>query len=318
MYANNAPVVMIGYSRCGTLQKCLFNLSQCAGVRDRDLYLYLDAPYRKEDAPACKKMQEVAEHMRNEVLPNLRVIKREKNYGVPGNLIDCVTEIVNQYGRIIFFEDDVLVSRTFLKYMDGALESYKGNNRIWGVNGWNSPYMRLPRSYAKDIFLNPRHNPWGFGTWADRWNAVDFELTDWPSCRDDVFVRALIDLQGVDMWSMINGQWEGRLHTWDVQCSFYMAVNHLFSISPKLSLTKNIGFSVNGGVHCKGRNLGLERQKYYNLMPTSFDVDVPVDPQVAKLYRGQWIDYSICKRVVRKLMRMKALFGGDNDVPIDA
>lgn len=311
------PVVVLGYSRANTLVLSLGSLSRCYDFEGRDIFLFLDAPYKEEHRSDTDKVYETALRLKKDFLPQLKIIKRERNYGVPGNLLSAVTEVVNKYGSVIFFEDDVLVSRTFLRYMDGALSAYRTDKRIWGVNGYQSPYLRVPKKYSHDVYLNPRHYPWGFGTWADRWNAVDFDLKNWPEERDNPFVRALIDVQGGDMWGMIDGQYRGLITTWDVQCSCYMAKSQMYSIEPRYSLTKNIGFMSPIAVHCKGRNLAIQNQYYYNFEPKKYPVGLKPDSDLLRLFRHQWIDPSFRGRVIRKMIRIMALFRRHTNEPCE-
>ena len=44
------------------------------------------------------------------------------------NIIDGVTSIVNEFGRIIVLEDDLLTSPYFLKFMNEALSLYEMKN----------------------------------------------------------------------------------------------------------------------------------------------------------------------------------------------
>ena len=94
MISELPPVTMIGYSREKTLRASLYNLSQCHGIGRRDLYLFLDAPYREEDYEKCEHMFATALEMRKAFLPSLQIVRRDVNFGVPGNLISAINTIL--------------------------------------------------------------------------------------------------------------------------------------------------------------------------------------------------------------------------------
>lgn len=260
------PVAMVGYSRGWTLSRSLDRIAECAGVQDRDIYLYLDAPGCDEDVPACDEMRQVAEAKRATALPRLHVIRRMRNYGVPGNIIGAITEVVNRFGRVIFLEDDVCVSRTFLTYMDEALDLYEADARIFCINGHHPVTAVLPLFFRDDVFLTLRNHAWGFGIWKDRWNAVDFEMRDWEVFKEDPRNLAKLTAAGCDLREMVEDQLAGRIHTWDVQCTFHMVQNGLFAVEPRRSMTKNIGFGENA-VHCVSVEPYMMAARYYDFQP---------------------------------------------------
>lgn len=298
---SSTPVVMVGYSRSATLRHSLYRLSKCDGVGDRPIFLYLDAPYKVEHQSECADMYKTACEIRDASLRNLTIVKRDHNYGVPGNLIDAVSVSLDRFGRIIFFEDDVLVSKFMLRYMDAALDLYENDKRIFCVNAFHHPFLRVSRFYKNDVFLSLRNTAWGFGMWKDRWDAVDFSLRDWEGEAGCPF-RQELNRAGCDIARMLDSQKNGRIHTWDIQCSYHMVKNRLFAIEPRYSMTKNIGFGVNGGVHCKLAPTELQKMAYYNFTPR-LPSNLSFDPIMENSFRYVLQDFRLWHRVGRRLYR---------------
>lgn len=64
-----------------------------------------------------KKVEETRSYIRNITgFKSLRIIERDRNFGLANNIIDGVTSIVNEFGRIIVLEDDLLTSLFFEVY----------------------------------------------------------------------------------------------------------------------------------------------------------------------------------------------------------
>lgn len=316
MTTDHPPIVTIGYSRYRTLQKSLTRLSECHGIEEHDCFLFLDAPYCESDCIACDRMIDVARQIKEQRIPNLQIIKRTHNYGVPGNLLSAISDVIERYGKIIFFEDDVLVSRTFLSYMDQALATYEKDKRIFCINGYKSPYLSVPRGYSYDVYLNPRNMAWGFGTWKDRWSDVDFYMKDWAIFQSDTGKLSRLDSTGCDLRGLIEAQLSGIIHTWDVQCTYHMVKHNLYAIEPRYSLTKNIGFGINGGVHCHRGDPVLEKQQFYDFMPC-LPSSLRVDPILAQRFKNSIQDKRLIGRFIRKLKRYIAEFQSYHYEPKD-
>lgn len=279
-----APVVMIGFNRPFLSERTMGNVAKCRDAKDRDAYLFIDGPRegRKDDVEKTEETRRVADNIRNTSLPRLKIVKREKNLGCRGNIIASISEIVNKYGKVIIVEDDVLVSRTFLSYMDEALERYESDKRIWCINACQSPYLKLPKRLKTDVYLSPRNMCWGWGVWADRWNAVDFDMTDWPEYIKQPGNDLKVHLCGLGLEDGIWDQYKTK-SSWDTQCTYHMIKHGLYAIEPRMTLTKNCGSGIDG-THALWANPILTKQKYYDFKPTLPD-ELSINAELLDEYR---------------------------------
>lgn len=302
MKNEKTPVAVFAFNRAEQLQFVLKRLSLADEVLDRDIIVYLDGDRSEKDVPKTSAVLRVVEQFKRNELPNIEIRKREKNYGCKKNISGAITDILAKYERIIVVEDDVLVSKYFLRYMDEALEFYKDDMRIWGINGHQCPYMRIPKSYAHDVYLSPRNLCTGWGTWRNRWEGVDFAVKDWPEFVGVKENYERVMEAGWDIKYMLDLYCAGRLTSWALPCTYHMIKNGLFMIEPKYAQTKNIGFGVES-IHCESSNMAWSRQKYYNHLPRLVEGILP-DPLVLRKFRYVYQDPRILHRVVRKLYRM--------------
>ncbi|MFV9972448.1 MAG: hypothetical protein AB8V06_06085 [Francisella endosymbiont of Hyalomma asiaticum] len=122
---------------------------------DSELFIYSDAPKNEN---ALEKVQVVRNYIKTiKGFRKVTIIKREKNWWLSDSIIDGVTKIVNQYGKIIVLEDDIVTSLYFLKFMNDALEFYKNEEKVWHINGWNYP---IEIENFSDTFLWRVMNCW--------------------------------------------------------------------------------------------------------------------------------------------------------------
>ena len=296
------PIVMIAYNRPDIVRMTMRNVSLAEAVDERDIIMYIDGPRNETDRNRQNEIERIVSGYQKQ-LPRLKIVRREKNYGCRGNIVSAITEVINRFGRTIVIEDDILISRTFLRYMDEALDFYEDDKRIWAINAYQSPDLKIPKSYKYDVYLNRINMCWGWGTWADRWNAVDFDLTDWPEKRADAAFLAKLEHASSGLRHMIESQYEGRLKTWDVQCSYHMVKNDFFCVEPKYQLSKNIGY-VPGELaeHCHGDFPHITRQKYYNFRP-KLEKFLVVENSIDRQFADIPVSRNRVVRVWRKLLR---------------
>ena len=308
------PVVMISFNRPDLVRLTMRNVSLAEGANDREITMFIDGPRNDSDKAKQNEIFDIVESYQD-ILPRLKIVRRDRNLGCRGNIVDAITTELNRSGRAIVIEDDILVSRTFLRYMDEALEFYENDKRIWCINAYQNPYFKVPKGYRFDLYLNPVNMCWGWGTWKDRWQGVDFDLKTWEVDKQDAALIARLNKAGRQIIPMIDAQYAGRLKTWDVQCTYHVVKNGLRCVEPIHQLSKNVGFGF-GGEHFSGDLPFLSRQKYFNFMPRM----VKTIPEVEEISR-QW-EYTLChrnlfERIKRKFIRGCAWLRRANNEPLD-
>ena len=314
-----APVTLFAFNRPDTFGRVLNNLAKCenfaGGSGRRSFYAFLDAPRNEKDASQCAAVKKLAEDFRRSHCPQLEIICRERNYGCAYNIPDGIQQVLDAHGRTIIVEDDILVSRYFLSYMDEALEMYTGRPEIFCINAWRTPMVKVPRCYGHDVYLNNRNMCWGWGTWKDRFRAVDFTLSDYNEFISDPKNVDAIDAAGVGLRRMLDSQLSGCLGTWDVQCSYHMIKNQMWAIEPRWAMTKNIGFG--GGVHVQRRWFYRgDTAKYWNFRPR-LERDIEPNDEIVRQFRYAYFNPSIYVRAWRKFSRMIKMFSPLHDEPKD-
>lgn len=294
-----APIIVVAFNRPLMIRETLLNLSRCEEVERHRIFLVVDGPRNDADRVKVEEVVSVAEEYKNKGLLHLEIIRREKNLGGVPNMRRTLDEFLERYGRAIVIEDDILVSRAFLRYMEDGLRKYESDKRVWAINGYLDWKMTIPRSYPYDCFMAPRHSAWGWATWKDRWQAVDFELKDWPESADDVLLKEL-SLCGGDVRAMLDAQKAGKLNAWDVQCTYYMRKHGMYTIRPRISMTKNNGFGTECE-HCSVPSSTYSKQKYYNFWP-AFDEAIEPDKSVLIAFRRSF-SRSFVERVHDRILR---------------
>ncbi len=235
----NAPVLLFAYKRPRELKATLEALQANYLAPESDLYIFVDAPKRPEDAPKVAEVQAVLDGA-----TGFRNIYRDyatTNIGCADSIIRGISYVLDRFPTAIVVEDDIVTSPNFLDYMNQCLRQYKDNPNIYSISGYTFPFQR-PADYASDTYFIPRHSPWGWATWRDRWQSIDWDMTDYPAFEKDRKQQKAFMQGGSDLVGMLRDQMEGRADAWDIRFCYNRFKANGLSVYPTLSKVQNIGF----------------------------------------------------------------------------
>lgn len=244
---NYAPIVVFGFNRPDALRNTVASLLRNEEAKHSDLFVFVDGP-REDKAGEREKVEQVREYVKSITgFKSLRYTFAEKNKGLAASIIGGVNEVVNEYGRIIVLEDDLVLMPNFLNFMNQGLEQYEQNPKVMSVCG-HSCKVKVPADYPYDAYFFTRSSSWGWGTWKDRWTTVDWELNDWTAvvANRKTFKKS----QGSDVFKMLSDCKQGKNHSWAIRFCYAQFVQGRLSVVPNRSLVDNEGFG-GDGTNCK-------------------------------------------------------------------
>lgn len=300
-----SPIALFVYNRPEHTQSTLAALASNCLAPSSDLHIFCDG-YRKEsDIPKIKKVQEICRKVTG--FHSINIVEREQNIGLANSVITGVTELLKIYTSLIVLEDDLVTSSAFLDYMNAALLHYEHDSDVFSVGGYTFPpqIMPLPPDYGFDSYSAYRCCSWGWGTWRDRWNRVDWDMRYYEEFSRCPERQQAFDRGGPDMSAMLAAQWEGKIDSWAIRFCYAHFMHDMRCIYPARSFVKNIGLD-NSGVHCgvdpRREHLALEEQH----PPFHFCRSNPVDPAIANAFRRAFYPpsrtkLSLQRRACRKL-----------------
>ena len=241
-----APVVLFVYNRLEHTKKVLEALNCNVGVEKTVLYIFSDAPSSEIEVENVKKVREYVKIFKEKsFLKEIIIIEAEENKGLEKSIIGGITEIINKYGQVIVLEDDIVTAPDFLEFMNQALEYYKNDNKIWSISGYNINTPRIKRG-KRDVYIGYRGECWGWASWADRWNRVDWNVSDYKDFLKNKYLQRAFNKGGSDMSSMLKMQQEGLIKSWAIRWCYQQFKEGMFTIFPKNSKIMNIGFDGSG------------------------------------------------------------------------
>lgn len=241
-----APVIVFVYNRPEHTSRTIEALSRNSLAQETDLIIFSDGSKGESD---CRSVTEVRASI--STVPDsgrfrsVRIYEAERNRGLAGSVIAGVTRVIDEAGRVIVLEDDHVTTRDFLTFMNDALVRYQSDQRVWSISGYCPP-ITLPADYAKPVYFTHRASSWGYATWKDRWDQVDWCVTDYPSFRRSWAARARFNRGGRDMAPMLDRQMEGAIDSWAIRWCYAQSKLDALTVYPLHSLVQNIGLDGSG------------------------------------------------------------------------
>lgn len=238
-----APIVLFTFNRLDHTQKTIEALRKNILAEESELFIFSDGARNSEEEIKVNKVRKYLEGI--DGFKKVNIIKSEKNKGLAKSVINGVTDIINKYEKVIVLEDDLVTSKYFLKYMNEALTIFKERADIWSISGYG-PNINIPTDYKEDIYITKRGSSWGWATWKDRWELVDWEVSDYNSFKRDKNMIREFNLSGKDLAPMLDDQISRRIDSWAIRWVYSQFKNDKYTVYPVKSLVRNIGNDLSG------------------------------------------------------------------------
>lgn len=241
-----APVVIFTYNRPDHTKKTIEALASNDLAKETELFIFSDAAKDKKNLKNVEDTRCYIDSIpTKELFKSVEIVKATNNKGLANSVINGVSEIIDKFGRVIVVEDDLVSSKDFLSYMNNALNYYELNQSIWSISGYNIP-IDMPSNYYHNVYLSYRGCSWGWATWKDRWDRVDWSVSDYNEFKTNRKARNKFNRGGRDMAFMLDLQMEGKIDSWAIRWCYAQYKFDMYTIYPVDSRIKNIGLDGSG------------------------------------------------------------------------
>jgi hypothetical protein len=244
----NVPIAVIIYNRPDHTAWMLGSLQE---IRPKNLYVISDGP---KDASDAEKVRETRELLTS--LPwNCTVHKNyaDRNLGCQERVNSGLDWLFDRVDRAIVIEDDIVPQPCFYRNTAHLLERFAADDSLKMVAGRNHLVSFPPTDL--DYFVSHRASIWGWGTWADRWQAFRKEFPAWSF--DDLQTRMhqhYGDSENTRLpLYLFKHQIAQKLDDWGTPWSQWILARKGLCLVPVQNLVQNIGFSTEA-THTRNEN----------------------------------------------------------------
>lgn len=277
--AKLAPIILFTYRRAAHTKRCIESLKQSPLAYESELYIFSDASKGGSDYADVMAVRSYIKTITG--FKRIVIEEAEQNRGLATNVIYGVGKVLNEHGRAIVLEDDLIVSPFFLPYMNEALEMYKDVEEVININ---SHVLSSPMKFS-DNFLISFANSWGWATWKRGWEYFEPDAEKLLAKIKEEGREREFDL-GYHFTRMLQEQCEGKINSWAVRWNASLFVNRKLSLNAGRPLVINGGFG-EGATHCNTPDLfsvKLTREELHPSLITPVKEDLTMRNKLRKTY----------------------------------
>jgi hypothetical protein len=300
---NLAPIALFVYNRPSHTKEAVTALLKNKDSAASDLFIFSDGAKNSEEQ---KNIDELRAYLKTITgFKTVNIIEQATNLGLANSIIAGVTKVVNQYGRIIVLEDDIIVHTAFLEYMNNGLQYFETNEKVASIHAYVYPLEQA----VPDLFFLKGADCWGWATWKNRWELFQ---PNGVELSKELKVKNLISAFNFDntypYYKMLQDQIEGKNYSWAIRWHASCYLKGLLTLYPAKPLITNIGFD-NSGTHCGDDdiyNSALHAGKIFN-----FNIEV-VESKMAREAFKQFFSktsftnkiYSFPQKILQKIKQL--------------
>ena len=263
------PIALFTYNRLEHLQQTVNSLLSNELANKSVLYVFSDGGKDEHDQELVEKVRVYIRNLKG--FQRIELEERPTNFGLAENVINGVTSVLTKHSGVIVLEDDLYLSRSFLTVMNTLLEKYQEQKKIGSISGYRYP---IPvDNDMSDFFLLPRASSWGWGTWADRWMNVDWDVKDYQQFINSATQKKKFNYGGDDLVPMLQKWKLGLNDSWAVRWAYHHFKMDRYCLFPKYNLVENIG-NDGSGTHSPNS------MKYFNKVNHEKNYIFPDCPEV--------------------------------------
>ena len=304
------PVAFFAFNRPYHTNESLKALSQNKIAINTEIFAFIDGAKRNHEQHLVDNVEKIIKSYSNN-FQKITIFRSSEN--LSGNTMKRIhlSNLFSKFERIIVLEDDNLVSKYFLDYMNKALTRYKDIDKVWQINGYNYPNAS---TLYHEAFFTRSQQSWGFGLWKDRWfKFIDHKLASDPNYLISKFDKAQIKafnlgIQHDIKWSQVIANANGKLNNpIDVFRDAHIFMNKGLCLSPRVSLVRNIGHDGSGDRCEMDRqflNARLNNNKI-NLFPKEIIEDQKGLKDLQDYFNNK---YSLSNRILRRFKILYSKF----------
>tara|TARA_Y100000815_G_C13333802_1_gene497041 strand:+ start:1272 stop:2081 length:810 start_codon:yes stop_codon:yes gene_type:complete len=261
-----------------------------SSVSEIELFIFSDGA---KNESSVKQVIEVRQYLKRiEGFKSIVIYESEVNNGLAKSVIDGVTRMFKTYNQIIVLEDDLIVSSNFFSYMNQSLMCYKNHREIISISGYKPPFF-LDETYDKDVFFARRNTSWGWATWKDRWELLDWDIIEKGTVLNTFRKKYNFFQLGANLLPMYYKQKNRKIDSWSIRFTLNQYKLNMYTVYPVLNKVINIGFGDDATHTLKNEGFNEELDTT-NTTEFNFSSVVEEIPSIStKFYK----EYSLLKKI---------------------
>jgi len=245
---NLAPVALFVYNRPEHTRRTLNYLQKNLLADESRLFIFSDGAKTEAGQAKVEQVRQLIKEVSG--FKSVKVFNSKQNLGLANSIINGVTKLVNEYGKVIVFEDDLLSSIHTLQYFNEALTRYAGEEKVMHIGAYmfDVDDKTLPETFFYRIATS-----WGWATWSRAWKDFEPDIDKLIGQFDKQKINKFSIDGTMNFWKQMQDFKAGKNNSWAIRWYASIFLNGGLTLNPSHSLVHNIGHD-GTGVHSNVEN----------------------------------------------------------------
>ncbi|WP_026897702.1 glycosyltransferase [Daejeonella oryzae] len=243
---NLAPIALFVYNRPDHTRRTLKFLKENILADESRLFIFSDAAANPAEE---EKVREVRELIKNtEGFKTVEILERKTNLGLANSIISGVSKLVQEYGKVIVLEDDLITSPYTLQYFNDALIKYERDEKVMHIGAYMYPLNTDKQNNLPETFFYRAATSWGWATWHRAWNNFEPDIEALSAQFDSKKIHEFSIENNMNFWKQMKDFKSGKNNSWAIRWYASIFLKGGLTLNPSQSLVNNIGHD-GSGVH---------------------------------------------------------------------
>lgn len=238
---NFAPIALFVYNRPEHTRRTIKFLKQNLLAEESRLFIFSDASKNESSQLLVEEVREIIRSV--DGFLEVQIIERKSNLGLADSIIDGVSRLVKEYGKVIVFEDDLISSSYTLQYFNDALNRYQNEDKVMHVGAY---MYALNDESLPETFFYRAATSWGWATWDRAWMNFEPDIDQLIS-QFNTEKKHQFSIEGtMNFWKQIEEFKSGKNNSWAIRWYASIFLKGGLTLNPSQSLINNIGHDGTG------------------------------------------------------------------------
>lgn len=274
------PIALFCFKRLDTLERCIESLRNCPEAIHSDLFIFSDAGSNELQTQKVGDVRVFLDTISG--FKSITIIHRPYNLGVDYNIIQGIHEMAEMHLKFIIIEDDLVVSKQFLGFMNAGLKHFESFENVLTLSAFNC--IEIPKNFVWDCYFAARTNPWGWGTWSHKIKDVDWDLAGKSHFLENRVEMKAFNVWGSDRSRMLKRTIKNEIRAWDIRLDYYQFKKNMLTAYSTRNMVKNIGFNNLEASNTTGYNRFKSEIDYFDTLDNYFPYHVIINPVIRKSF----------------------------------
>jgi hypothetical protein len=241
-----APIALFVYNRPEHTRRTLQFLKQNELASDSRLFIFSDGSKNAKQAEKVAEVRALIKQVKG--FKSVEIIERSSNLGLANSVISGVSQLMEEYGQAIVFEDDLITSPYTLRYFNDALVRYQNDDQVMHIGAYMYPLPIAESEQLPETFFFRAATSWGWATWARAWQHFNPDVEALMK-QFDAEQKHQFSIEGsMNFWKQMEELKSGKNNSWAIRWYASIFLKGGLTLNPSHSLVSNIGHD-GSGVH---------------------------------------------------------------------